>query len=242
MRIILSIVVCAFLLFGQAMNHEGTKQALAAEQQESKKDTMTQKEKVSYTIGVDLARTIKQHGVEVDVDLVVKGLRDVLLDGKLLMTDEDLKKTLSTFQAELGLKKIQARRKAAEDNRKKGEAFLAENKKKGGVVALPSGLQYKVLKLGDGKKPVETDTVECHYRSTFIDGKEFSSSEAGKPATFKVTGVIPGFKEALQLMSVGSKWQLFIPPHLAYGERGGGSGQIGPNATVIFEVELLAIK
>jgi FKBP-type peptidyl-prolyl cis-trans isomerase FklB len=174
------------------------------------------------------------------MDLVIKGLRDVLSDGKLLMTDDDLQKTMNTFQAEIRLKQIQARKIAAEDNRKKGEAFLTENKKKEGVVTLPSGLQYKILKVGNGKKPAETDTVECHYRGTFIDGNEFSKSETGKPASIKISGVIPGWREAMQLMPMGSKWQIFIPPHLAYGER--GAGQIGPNATLIFEVELRAIK
>jgi FKBP-type peptidyl-prolyl cis-trans isomerase FklB len=132
--------------------------------------------------------------------------------------------------------------KAAEDNRKAGESFLAENKKKEGVVTLPSGLQYKVLKAGDGKKPTDADTVECHYRGTLINGTEFDSSYlTGQPATFKIAGVIPGWREALKLMPVGSKWQLFVPSQLAYGARGKG-GSIGPNAALIFEVELLAIK
>lgn len=231
MRIIISIVVSAMLLLGQA---------LAADQQELKKDSMSMKEKVSYSIGVDMARNIGRHGVEVDMDLVIKGLRDVMSDGKLLMTDDELRKTMNTFQAEIRLKQIQARKIAAEDNRKKGEAFLTENKKKEGVVTLPSGLQYKILKAGNGKKPAETDTVECHYRGTFIDGNEFSKSETGKPASIKISGVIPGWREAMQLMPMGSKWQIFIPPHLAYGER--GAGQIGPNATLIFEVDLRAIK
>ncbi len=230
MRIIISIVVSAFLLFGQTS---------AADEQETKKDSMSKKEKVSYSIGVDMARNIRRHGVEVDMDLVTKGLRDVLSGGKLLMTDDELRKTLNTFQAEIKLKQIQARRMAAEDNRKKGEAFLAENKKKEGVVTLPSGLQYKILKEGNGKKPTEADTVECNYRGTLIDGTALDSSKTGKPDTLKVAGIIPGWKEALQLMPVGSKWQLFIPPHLAYGER--GAGQIGPNATLIFELELLVI-
>jgi FKBP-type peptidyl-prolyl cis-trans isomerase FklB len=132
--------------------------------------------------------------------------------------------------------------KAAEDNKKAGESFLAENKKKEGVVTLPSGLQYKVLKAGDGKKPTDTDTVECNYRGTHIDGTEFDSSyRTGQPATFKVAGVIPGWREALKLMPVGSKWQIFVPSQLAYGTRG-KPGSVGPNAALIFEVELLAIK
>ncbi len=131
---------------------------------------------------------------------------------------------------------------AAETNKKEGEAFLAANKANGGVVVLPSGLQYKVLTQGTGPKPVASDTVVCNYRGTLIDGKEFDSSyKRGQPATFPVSGVIKGWTEALQLMPVGSKWQLFIPPDLAYGDRG-ASSDIGPGATLIFEVELLSIQ
>jgi FKBP-type peptidyl-prolyl cis-trans isomerase FklB len=149
---------------------------------------------------------------------------------------------MRTFQAELRQRQAVARTKAAEDNKKQGNAFLAENKTKEGVVTLPSGLQYKILKAGGGKTPTDADTVECHYRGTLLNGTEFDSSHlTGKPATIKVTAVIPGWKEALKLMPVGSKWQLFIPPQLAYGERGAGH-EIGPNATLLFEVELLAIK
>jgi len=129
-----------------------------------------------------------------------------------------------------------------EKNKKDGDAFLAENKGKEGVVALPSGLQYKILKAGDGEKPKSTDTVVCNYRGTLLNGKEFDSSyKRGQPATFPVSGVIKGWTEALQLMPVGSKWQLFIPPDLAYGDRGAGN-DIAPGATLIFEVELLSIQ
>jgi FKBP-type peptidyl-prolyl cis-trans isomerase FklB len=128
------------------------------------------------------------------------------------------------------------------ESKKEGDAFLAENKQKEGVVTLPSGLQYKIIKAGEGKKPKQEDTVVCHYRGTLINGTEFDGTHGpGEPATFKVTGVVPGWREALKLMPVGSKWQLFIPPVLAYGERGAGA-TIGPNATLIYEVELLAIK
>jgi len=205
----------------------------------------TEKDKASYAIGVDLARNIKRQGIEVGADTLAKGLRDVLSGEKLLMSEDDIRATLSAFQAELKRKKAQGRMmpgEDAEDNKKAGEAFLAKNKTNEGVVTLASGLQYKVLKAGDGKKPTEADTVECHYRGTLIDGTEFDSSyRRGQPATFKVTGVIPGWREALKLMPVGSMWQLLIPPQLAYGERGAGR-DIGPNATLIFEVELLAIK
>ena len=201
----------------------------------------TLKEKVSYGLGVDIGKNFKRQGIEADVDFVIKGLKDGLSGEKLLMSEEDLRIIMGAFQHELNKKQMQAKMIAAEDNSKKGEAFLADNKTKEGVVTLPSGLQYKVLKAGDGKKPAEADTVECNYRGTLINGTLLDSSQPDKPAVFKITGVIPGWKEALLLMPEGSKWQLFIPPHLAYGEKGGG-GKIGPNATLIFELELLAIK
>lgn len=202
----------------------------------------TQKDKINYGIGVSVLRNFKQQGIEVDLDFVIKGMRDAQAGGKLLLTEEDLRKTLDAYQAELKQKYMQAMKEAGEINRKEGDAFLAANKTKKGVVTLPSGLQYKILNAGNGKKPTDADTVECRYRGTLINGTEFDNSEkTGKPVAFKVAGVIPGWTEALKLMPVGSKWQLFIPPQLAYGERGAG-GQIGPNATLIFEVELLAVK
>jgi FKBP-type peptidyl-prolyl cis-trans isomerase FklB len=202
----------------------------------------TEKDKVNYGIGVSLGKNFKQQGIDVDVDLVVKGLRDELSGTKLLLPEAELSDTMQKFQAELRQKRAQSRKMAAEDARKEGEAFLAENKKKEGVVTQPSGLQYRILKKGAGKKPKPADTVSVHYRGTLINGTEFDSSHrTGEPATLKVNGVIPGWQEALKLMPVGSKWQLFVPPPLAYGERGAGK-DIGPNATLIFEVELLAIK
>jgi UDP-GlcNAc:undecaprenyl-phosphate/decaprenyl-phosphate GlcNAc-1-phosphate transferase len=202
----------------------------------------TQKEKISYGIGVDMSRNFKQQGIELDVDTLMRGFKDESSGGKLLMTEEELRATLSAYQGELMQKRVQAMKIAAGENKKIGDAFLAENKTKDGVVTLPSGLQYKILKAGDGKKPTEADTVECNYRGTFINGAEFDSSyRTGKTAIFKVTGLISGWTEALKLMPVGSTWQLFLPPQLAYGERGAG-GAIGPNATLIFEIELLSIK
>jgi len=205
----------------------------------------TQKDKVSYSFGVDIVRNLKRQGIELDADLLVKGIRDALSGGNLLMTDDEIRKTIVTFLAEIKQKRTKARAtlaKDAEENKREGEAFLAENRKKDGIVTLPSGLQYKIIKAGNGKKPTEADTVEVHYRGTLINGTEFDSSyRTDRPATFKVKGVIPGWREALTLMPVGSKWQLFVPSHLAYGERGAGPN-IGPNETLIFEVELLAIK
>lgn len=201
----------------------------------------TQKDKVSYGIGVGVARTLKTQGIDVNTDVLIKGLRDALSGEKLAMSDDELNNTMSALQQEVNQKQQQARAKEADDNKKAGDAFLADNGKKDGVVTLPSGLQYKVVKSADGQKPTDADTVTCNYRGTLIDGTEFDKSEAGKPATFQVGMVIPGFKEALKLMPVGSTWQFFIPADLAYGERGAGN-VIGPNTTLIFEVELLSIK
>jgi FKBP-type peptidyl-prolyl cis-trans isomerase len=201
----------------------------------------TQKDKVSYGIGVDMARNLKRQGMEVEQDGLVKGLRDELSGAKLLISEDDLHTVMVALQTEVRQKQEQAMKIASEDNKKKGDAFQAENRAKEGVISLASGLQYKILKVGDGKRPTEADTVQCRYRGTFIDGTEFDSSyRAGKPVTFKVSQVISGWQEALKLMPVGSKWQLIIPPQLAYGER--GAGTIGPNSTLIFEVELDSIK
>ena len=203
----------------------------------------TEADKVNYGIGVGVVRNFKNQGLTVDLDLVIRGMKDANSGATLLMTEEDLAKTMNAFQKELRQRQAEAMKVAAENNKKEGDAFLAENAKKEGVKVLPSGLQYKILKAGDGKIPTNADSVECHYRGTFIDGKEFDNSyKMGKPVTFKVQGgVIPGWSEALKLMPVGSKWQVFIPSQLAYGERGAGS-QIGPNVTLIFEIELLSIK
>jgi len=202
----------------------------------------TKKDKISYSVGVSVANSFKQQGVEVDPDVMIKGLKDVMAGSKLLLTEEEIKVTLNTYQEELRQKQAKVRDAAAEKNSKEGEAFLAANKKKKDVVTLPSGLQYKVLKTGEGRKPTDKDTVECHYRGTLISGTEFDSSyNSGKPLSFKVTGVIPGWTEALKLMNVGSKWQIFVPYQLAYGDRGAGN-RIGPKETLIFEIELVAIK
>ena len=202
----------------------------------------TQKDKVSYGIGMSVGMSLKRDGIDVDTDLLLKGVRDTLSGGKTLLSDEEFRATLAALQKDLMDKKAEAAKQIADKNKKEGEAFLAENKKKEGVVVLPSGLQYKVLKAGDGKSPTIDNTVETHYRGTLIDGTEFDSSyKRGQTVTFPVGGVIPGWTEALQKMKVGDKWQLFVPSNLAYGERGAGA-QIGPNATLIFEVELVSIK
>ena len=199
------------------------------------------KEKLSYALGMDLGNQLRKLSVDVDASVFGQGLKDALSGSKTLLTEEEVRTTVAELQNELKLREQQARIKAAADEKKVGEAFLAENKKKEGVVTLPSGLQYKILKAGEGRKPTIDDTVVCQYRGTFLDGTEFDSSyKRNQPLTFAVKGVIKGWSEALQLMPVGAKWQLFIPPPLAYGET--GSGPIGPNATLVFEVELVSIQ
>jgi FKBP-type peptidyl-prolyl cis-trans isomerase FklB len=201
-----------------------------------------QKDKVSYSIGVDIGNNLKSLKVDMNLDFLVRGIRDVLSETKLLMTEQEVQSTMMAFQKELMAKREQQMKVLGEKNKKEGESFLAENKKREGVTTLLSGLQYKVFKAGTGKTPTDTNTVTVHYRGTLIDGTEFDSSyRRGQPATFQVKGVIPGWIEALKLMQEGAKWQLFIPPNLAYGESGAGS-VIGPNATLIFEVELISIQ
>ncbi len=200
------------------------------------------KDKVSYAIGLDIGTKLKAQSVEVDTKTLLRGLDDGYAGGTPLMTDNDVRVTLMELQKQLMAKQQERAKALGEKNKKDGEAFLAENAKKEGVKTLPSGLQYKVLKEGKGPIPKANDTVETNYRGTLIDGTEFDSSyKRGTPAAFPVNAVIPGWTEALQLMKVGSKWQLFVPSKLAYGERGAGR-DIGPNATLIFEVELLGIK
>jgi FKBP-type peptidyl-prolyl cis-trans isomerase len=202
----------------------------------------TQKEKVSYAIGMEMGKGVKTQGIDVDTAVLMQGLKDSLSGAKSQMTEDELKQVITGLQQEVRQKQMQVQEAAGAENKTKGAAFLAENLKKDGVVALPDGLQYKILKASDGKKPAETDTVLCNYKGTFLDGTEFDSSEhAGKPVPFEVKNVIPGFKEVLQLMPVGSKWQVFIPSNLAYGERGAGN-VIGPNSTLIFEIELVSIQ
>lgn len=201
----------------------------------------TEKDFLSYALGVDLARNSNRNGVEIDPDIVLRGIKDALSGEKLLVPEEALRQRIVEVQAEV--RQRQARlRTAPQINQKRGEDFLAANKTKEGVVVLPSGLHYKVLKAGEGKKPAAADTVEINYRGTLIDGLEFVSSKPDLPATFKIEeAFLPALKEALPLMPVGSKWRLFVPPQLAYGDRGVGR-QIGPKETIIFEVELLTIK
>ena len=213
----------------------------------------TQKDKASYAVGLNVGRNLgaqlHQQSVELDQAILLRGVKDALAGGKTLLTDDEVKAVLTQLQTEVRTRqqeKMKAEQEkmkvAAEGNKKEGEEFLAANKTKEGVVTLPSGLQYKILTEGTGPKPAAADTVSCNYRGTLLNGTEFDSSyKRGQPASFPVTGVIKGWTEALQLMPVGSKWQLFIPAELGYGDRGAGA-DIGPGATLIFEVELLSIQ
>ena len=202
----------------------------------------TQKDKFSYALGMKMGANLQKQSVPVDPAILARGLKDGLAGGKTLLTDDEAQAALKAMQDDLRAKQQAKIQEAAGANKKEGEAFLAANKGKDGVVALASGMQYKILKEGTGPKPVATDSVVCNYQGTLINGKEFDSSyKRGQPATFPVNGVIKGWTEALQLMPVGSKWQLFIPSELAYGDRGAGA-DIGPGATLVFEVELLSIE
>ncbi|MGD0509556.1 MAG: FKBP-type peptidyl-prolyl cis-trans isomerase [Terriglobales bacterium] len=206
----------------------------------------TKKDKFSYALGMNVAtglgNNLKNQSLEVDWSLVIQGLKDSTGGAKTRLTEEEEKAVLTEVQNEVRKQQAEKAQQAATTNKTEGEAFLSANKSKEGVVTLPSGLQYKILTAGTGPKPTASDSVVCNYRGTLINGTEFdSSAKHGQPATFPVSGVIKGWTEALQLMPVGSKWQLFIPSTLAYGERGAGA-QIGPHASLIFEVELLSIQ
>lgn len=201
-----------------------------------------QKDKVSYSIGLDIGLTFKKQKMDLNPDALTAGLKDALSGNKPLLTDEQVKETMTAFSKDMTEKQSAASKEASEKNSATGTKFLAENKAKEGVKTTASGLQYKVIKEGNGPTPKETETVVVNYRGTLVDGTEFDSSyKRGEPATFPVNRVIKGWTEALQLMKAGSKYQLFIPASLAYGERGAGQ-EIGPNATLIFDVELLSIK
>ena len=214
--------------------------AIAATAQDAP-ELKTDKDKFSYALGMNFGENFKKQGLDLDPAVFAKAFAEAFNGGKMAMTDQEVQTLLQAAAQDFRKKQAaqQAEKGAAAE--KDGEKFLAENKSKEGVVALPSGLQYKILKAGTGEKPTLEDTVICNYKGTLIDGKEFDASEKhGGPATFPVKGVIAGWTEALQLMPVGSKWQLFVPSNLAYGPQ--GPPDIGPDATLIFEVELVSIQ
>jgi FKBP-type peptidyl-prolyl cis-trans isomerase FklB len=196
---------------------------------------------ISYAIGASVGRNFKKDGVTVDQAIFIQGLTDGIAGTKLKMTEKEFKSVLTGFQGELRRNMAANQKDKGIKNRKKSDDFLAENGKKEGVVTLPSGVQYKIIKAGTGEKPVDSDMVEVNYRGTLLDGTEFDASAEGKPVNLKLAALIAGWKEALKLMPIGSKWQLFIPAKHAYGERGVGT-EIGPNELLIFDVELVGIK
>ena len=202
----------------------------------------TDEERVSYAIGVSIGDNFKRQSVAIKLENIMAGIRDGLSGKKIQMTQTEMQTTMEKFSEKMRAKMSKKSDQQATKNLKDGQNFLKRNKLKKSVKALPSGLQYEILRKGKGVHPKLSDRVEAHYRGTLLNGEEFDSSYSrGKPSTFPLNGVIKGWTEALQLMSVGSKWKLFIPPNLAYGKRGAGA-KIGPNATLIFEVELLKIK
>ena len=198
-------------------------------------------EQASYAIGVDIGKDLKGAGVEVKPNLVAKGIMDALAGRKLLLTDAEMRSAVTALQREMTAQREAKRAIAAETNAAEGKAFLTANKGKAGVKTTKSGLQYKVIKAGTGASPKATDQVKTHYEGRLINGKVFDSSyKRGEPATFPVNGVIKGWTEALQLMKIGSQWELYVPAELGYGTRGTGA-DIGPNSTLIFKVELLEV-
>jgi FKBP-type peptidyl-prolyl cis-trans isomerase FklB len=229
MKLFITVTICALLIAGHVF---------AADQAEPK----SQKDKASYSIGFDIGSNMKRQAIDLNADLMCQGMKDGFSGAKPLLDEKEMSQTLRTFQTEMRAKLQQRNKEAAEKNKKEGEAFLAENKKKPGIITTPSGLQYKVLKEGSGASPKATETVVVHYRGTLIDETEFDSSYRRQtPATFEVGSVIKGWTEALQMMKPGAKWLLYIPANLAYGDRGAGS-TIGPNAVLIFEIDLLSVK
>ena len=202
----------------------------------------TDRDKESYALGMNIAKGMKAQSVDIDPAIMARAMRDILSGAKPLLTDDEMTAELKQLQEEIRAKQETARKDLGDKNLQEGQAFLAANRTKEGVVALPDGLQYKVLKEGNGAVPKPSDVIVCQYRGTLIDGTEFdSSAKHGGAVTFPVDRIIKGWSEALQRMPVGSKWQLFVPPDLAYGDRGAGQ-IIGPNAVLVFEIELMSIQ
>jgi FKBP-type peptidyl-prolyl cis-trans isomerase FklB len=207
-----------------------------------KLDMTDERVKLSYSVGYQVGGDFKRQGLDINPEMLLKGVQDSLLGKEPLMTPQEMRSTLAEVQKTVAAAQNQKNKAQVEKNLAEGRVFLAENAKKAGVKTLPSGLQYKVIKEGFGAMPIATDTVTVHYRGTLIDGTEFDTSYSrGKPATFRVDGVIAGWTEALQLMKEGDKWQVFIPPNLAYGEKGAGT-KIPPNSPLIFDVELISVQ
>ena len=215
---------------------------LAAAQAYAATAPQSQQDKLSYTLGVDLGQNFKKQSVAINPDMMVQGLKDAIAGSTLQMSDKDMQDTLTAFQKDLVAKRVVAFNVLKDKNAQEGTTFLAANKTKPGVVTLADGLQYKVVTPGTGAMPTDTDTVTVNYTGTFIDGTEFDSSyKRGKPVTFPLNQMIPGWIEALKLMKVGSSWEIYVPSNLAYGDRG-APPLIGPNKTLIFKVNLMDSK
>jgi FKBP-type peptidyl-prolyl cis-trans isomerase FkpA len=216
--------------------------SLAACNKDSKSELKTDTEKFSYAIGMDIGKSLKRLDTEIDLVALRQGAQDVLDDKETLLTQEQVVEVMTSFSQKIQKEQEEKQKTAAASNIEEGKKFLEENAKKEGVKTTKSGLQYQVITEGKGEKPKSSDRVSVHYKGTLLDGSTFDSSyERGQPATFPLNAVIPGWTEGLQLMPVGSKYKLFIPSELGYGERGAGP-KIGPNATLVFEVELLAVE
>ena len=213
-----------------------------AEEAPTAPELNTENEKISYSLGVDIGKNLKLTNVQLNAELLARGLVDVFKDAEPALSSKQMEEAMAAFRKKLVKSREAKRNKSEGSNQAEGGKFLAANEKKEGVVSLPSGLQYKIIKRGNGPIPRATQTVETHYRGTLINGTEFDSSyRRGKTVSFPVNRVIKGWQEALQLMPVGSKWQLVIPSGLAYGKRG-SPPKIGPNATLLFDIELISIK
>jgi len=231
-------VLATSCTFAAANNNQAAAQATS---QAAAMSPTTQQEKLSYTIGVDLGKNLKSQDLSINADMLAQGVKDALAGGKLQLTDQQMRTALETFQKQMVAKQKQEFQQVSEDNLKAGKEFLANNKKQKGVVTLPNGLQYKVIKAGNGAPPAADDTVTVDYEGKLVNGQVFDSTyKRGKPASFQVSQVIPGWQQALKMMKPGAEWMLYIPSDLAYGERGVG-GPIGPNETLIFKVHLISV-
>lgn len=239
-KILLAAAVSAVLV---GCNQQADNTTAEVESVADKLALETAEKRVSYGMGVGLGERMAQESFNIDVDAFSAGVKHVLEDTDRLMTKEEIMAEMQAFQEKMMAEQKAKQSELADKNMVEGKTFLTENGEKEGVVTLDSGLQYSIITEGEGNMPAATDTVEVHYSGTLLDGTEFDSSyKRGSTVSFPVNGVIPGWTEALQLMPVGSKWQLYIPSDLAYGVGGTGGGPIGPNATLLFEVELVAIK
>ena len=212
-------------------------QALAADSSAIR----TERDRLSYSIGASVGKNLKSEAADVDLNLLIEGLKASIAGEATLLSDKEIRQVMNDYQAQMRQRAMAKKQLATGDNKKKGDAYLAQYKAQQGVQALPSGVLYRVVKEGDGRKPAETDTVEVDYRGSLINGTEFDATRPGQPAALKVSSLIAGWKQALGAMPAGSRWQIVIPSQFAYGERGAGS-DIGPNEVLVFDVELLAIK